>query len=290
MAHRLVIIFLLGLSPSLILAAPAGSPASHEDSAQAVISIIIDDLGINRELSERALHLPGDVTYAFLPHSRYGHDLALTAHRLGRESLLHLPMQAIDDRRIDAGALTEKQSRAEFLATLREDLRRIPYIRGVNNHMGSLLTQLPEQMHWLMEELARHKNLFFIDSRTTPRTIAYREAVDEGLQSLRRNIFLDNDTDVAAINHQFIKLLAIARINGSAVAIGHPYPETLAYLENILPALPLLGFRLLPASQLIAHKTLMAQHHGVKRLQTAGLQNLDDAPHKPSPVSTNRVP
>jgi polysaccharide deacetylase 2 family uncharacterized protein YibQ len=290
MAQRLVKILLLGMWPALIFAAPSTDASYHDESAEAVISIIIDDLGINHELSERALHLPGEVTYAFLPHSPYGHDLALEAHALKRESILHLPMQAIDDRRIDRGALTRQQSRAEFLATLREDLKRIPYIRGVNNHMGSLLTQMPDQMRWLMEELGRHDDMFFLDSRTTPLTVAYREAVHEGLPSLRRNIFLDNDTDATAINHQFIKLLAIARLKGSAVAIGHPYPETLTYLENMLPALPLLGIRLLPASQLIEHRTLMARQNRPKPLQTAELHTVNPDMDKTSPSSTNLVP
>ena len=156
--------------------------------------------------------------------------------------------------------------------------------------MGSLLTQKTEQMQWLMEELARHKDLFFVDSRTTPLTVAYRQAVHEGLHSLRRNIFLDNDTDIAAINRQFIKLLAIARLRGSAVAIGHPYPETLTYLENMLPALPLLGIRLLPASQLIEHKILMAQQNRSIPLQTAELQNIDPIIEKTSPTPVNLVP
>jgi len=290
MVQWLITILLLGLWSAISLAAPSAEVSYHDESAQAVITIIIDDLGINRELSERALHLPGDVTYAFLPRSRYGHELAVEAHALDREGILHLPMQAIDDRRIDQGALTQQQSRAEFLATLREDLQRIPYIRGVNNHMGSLLTQLPEQMQWLMEELARHKDLFFVDSRTTPMTVAYREAIHEGLPSLRRNIFLDNDTDIEAINHQFIKLLAIARIRGSAVAIGHPYPETLTYLENMLPALPLLGIRLLPASQLIEHKILMARQNRAKPLQTAELLHYDPAIEQASPTPANLVP
>jgi polysaccharide deacetylase 2 family uncharacterized protein YibQ len=278
----------LALWPAVLYAAP---PAPDPDaSAQPVICIIIDDLGINRARSERALYLPGAVTYAFLPHSRYGHDLALKAHALGRESILHLPMQPLDNRRVDAGALTRQQSRAQFLATLREDLRRIPYIRGVNNHMGSLLTQLPEQMHWLMEELARHKDLFFIDSRTTPHTVAYRQAIREGLPSLRRSVFLDNDTDIAAINHQFIKLLAVAHLRGFAVAIGHPYPETLTYLENMLPALPLLGIRLVPASRLIEYKPLMAQRQtGRMPLQTADVHGITSAP-RGSPSAANLVP
>jgi polysaccharide deacetylase 2 family uncharacterized protein YibQ len=290
MLRRFITILVLSLCPVCAYADATTNVQYPADSAQPVISIIIDDLGIDRTLGERALQLPGAVTFAFLPHSPHGQDLAMLAHEIDREGMLHLPMQAIDNRKVDTGALMQGQSRAEFLATLRNDLQQLPHIRGVNNHMGSLLTQLPEQMEWLMEELARHKDLFFIDSRTTPDTVAYRYAKYEGLPSLKRNVFLDNDTDIAAINRQFIRLLAIARLRGSAVAIGHPYPETLTYLENMLPALPLLGIKLLPASQLIEHKTLMAQRQ--KRsapLQTAELSNFTEAA-KTSPQSANRVP
>jgi polysaccharide deacetylase 2 family uncharacterized protein YibQ len=290
MIRRLVTISFLALWSTLLFAGPPRGNLPSESLNQPVICIIIDDLGIDRERGEQALELPGAVTYAFLPHSRYGHDLALRAHELGRESLLHLPMQAIDNRRVDEGALTRQQSRAQFLATLREDLQRIPYISGVNNHMGSLLTQLPEQMQWLMDELVRHKDLFFIDSRTTPHTVAYRQAIREGLPSLRRSVFLDNEANINAINGQFTRLLNIARQHGFAVAIGHPYPETLTYLEAILPTLPLLGIRLMPASQLIERKTLLAQRATrLMPLQTAGVQNIDPASESFTPA-VKRVP
>jgi polysaccharide deacetylase 2 family uncharacterized protein YibQ len=105
---------------------------------------------------------------------------------------------------------------------------------------------------------------------------------------LHRNVFLDNDISVAAINHQFMRLLAIARLQGSAVAIGHPYPETLTYLENMLPALPLLGIRLLPASELIELKTRLA-YRQLLPLQTAELNTLV-LPSQASPVPPILVP
>jgi len=245
------------------------------DSDQPVIAIIIDDLGIQRDLGQRALTISDNLTYAILPHSPYGTRMANQAYKLGKEVMLHLPMEALDHRRIDRGALTNAQDRKQFLQTLRDDLRRIPHVRGVNNHMGSQLTQQKQQMTWLMEELAQYNNLYFIDSRTTARSVGYQSALEQGLPTLKRNVFLDNNTDIAAINRQFKKLLNLARRYGSAVAIGHPYPETLTYLENMLPALPLLGVRLLPASQLIEHKTLIAKQRPITSpLQTAELLDI----------------
>ena len=288
MLPRLIVIYLLSLWSGSGYAAPAVSSPYPALSEQPAITIIIDDIGLHRARGDRALHLPGTLTYAILPHARYGQELAEIAHKLDKEIILHLPMQPLDNRRVDEGALSRFQSQQDFLATLRDDLQRIPYIRGVNNHMGSLLTQQPKQMHWLMQELARHDGLFFIDSRTSPNSIGYLQARRQGLPSLRRNIFLDNDTDTAAINRQFIKLLAIARLQGSAVAIGHPYPETLTYLENILPALPLLGIRLLPASELIEHKIRLAKHQPLP-LQTAELRTIV-LPSRASPAPPNLVP
>lgn len=255
---------------------------------QPAITIIIDDIGIYLGRGHRALHLPGALTYAILPHARHSRELAEMARNLGKEVILHLPMQPEDNRRVDEGALSQIQTRQQFITTLREDLQRIPYIRGVNNHMGSLLTQQNRQMHWLMQELSMHEGLYFIDSRTTPKSVGYQQAQRQGLASLRRNVFLDNDIDTVAINRQFIKLLSIARIRGTAVAIGHPYTQTLAYLENILPALPLLGIRLLPASELIAYKKRRNRPRPLP-LQTAELTPIV-LPSRASPLPPNLVP
>jgi len=288
MLQKLVTICLFVLWPGLVFSAPAINNPYPAPANQPVITIIIDDIGIHRDRGERALHLPGNLTYAFLPHANHGQQLAAMAHDMGKEVILHLPMQPVDNRRIDKGALTQQQTQLQFLETLRDNLQRIPHISGVNNHMGSLLTQQTEKMQWLMQELAAHEGLFFIDSRTSPNSVGYQQAQNQGLPSLRRNVFLDNNINIAAINRQFMKLLAIARRQGSAVAIGHPYPETLTYLENMLPVLPLLGIRLLPASELIDHKTLLARTQ-LPLIQTAELKAIDLA-GKTSPLPPNLVP
>ena len=288
MVPRLVAIYLLSLwSAWGHASAVLNSPYPAVDN-QPAVTIIIDDIGFYLGRGYRALHLPGALTYAILPHSPHGRELAEMAHRLDKEVILHLPMQPEDGRRVDRGALSQAQTRQQFLAVLRDDLQRIPYIRGVNNHMGSLLTQQNLQMQWLMRELSQHAGLYFIDSRTSPYSVGYQQARNQGLASLRRNVFLDNDTDTAAINRQFSRLLTLARRQGTAVAIGHPYPQTLAYLENILPALPLLGIRLLPASGLIAFKNRRKQPRP-PLLQTAGLMTVV-LPARASPLPPNLVP
>ena len=200
------------------------------------IAIIIDDLGHDLEQGRRAIGLPAAVTCAFLPGAPYSISLAESAFGRGKEIMLHLPMDSVDDRPLGPDGLTVGMTREQFMASLYRDLDAIPHIRGVNNHMGSLLTQLPDDMSWLMREL-RRRGLYFIDSRTTRATVAQRIAQSFGLATERRNLFLDNIPTKAAIDRQFDKLLRMARRRGRVIAIGHPYPETMAVLEGRLSRL-----------------------------------------------------
>ena len=128
------------------------------------IAIIIDELGDNLVNGLRAVRLSGDVTCSFLPFAPYTTGLARQAHFQDKEVMVHLPMDSLDDRRLGPGGLTVGMVRARFTQVLRADLKAVPYATGINNHMGSLLTQLPENMAWLMAELRRHP-LYFVDSR-----------------------------------------------------------------------------------------------------------------------------
>jgi len=200
------------------------------------IAIIIDDLGDNLVNGLRAVRLSGDVTCSFLPFAPYTKDLARQAHFQDKEVMLHLPMDSLDDRHLGPGGLKVGMLRDRFVKVLREDLRAVPYATGVNNHMGSLLTQLPENMEWLMTELQRYP-FYFVDSRTTRSTVARNYAMSWGIPSQKRDVFLDNRQTRPAIIRQFRRLLAIAKARGQAVAIGHPYDVTLDVLEEWLPRL-----------------------------------------------------
>jgi polysaccharide deacetylase 2 family uncharacterized protein YibQ len=227
------------------------TPATGAQPSSPAISIIIDDLGKTLADGRRALGLPGPVACAFLPRAAYTSELAIAANAAGKEVMLHLPMDSVDGRRLDAGAVTLDMTHREFVDTVEANLAAVPHVQGINNHMGSLLTRHPGHMLWLMQELQRRAPMFFVDSRTTVSTVARQVAHENGIPSTDRNVFLDNQLEAGEIEYQFDRLLRLARKYGSAVAIGHPHPQTLALLEQRLPSLKRQGIRLLPVAELI---------------------------------------
>lgn len=244
-------IFLL-LCLSGVARAASGLPeAGKTPETPAEIAIIIDDMGRQLTAGRRVIALPGPVACAFLPHGPYTDALARTAHVRDKEILLHLPMQAMDSRRLDAGGLRLDMTQRAFLSTLQDNLGRVPHVQGVNNHMGSLLTRHPGHMLWLMQALRDQGGLFFVDSRTSRHTIARRIAREQAVPSIERDVFLDDDVSVEAVREQFARLLRLARQQGSAVAIGHPHASTLQVLEAQLPRLSEQGVRLVPVSRLV---------------------------------------
>jgi len=214
------------------------------------VAIILDDLGDDYPRDVRALQLPGAITYAILPHTSYSLVLAQQAHVAGKEVMLHMPMSTISGRYPGPGSLTERMDYKQFLDTLKTNLQAIPFIKGLNNHMGSGLTKNPQAMQWFMQALSQTQ-LYFVDSRTTPDSIAEDMALAMGIPSLGRDVFLDRDRSQTAIRSQFDLLIRIATLHGQGVAIGHPYPSTLAVLDQQLPRLERLGIQLVPVSALL---------------------------------------
>lgn len=229
----------------------SGVGAAAAAVQQPVVSIIIDDLGRTLPEGLRAVRLPGPVACAFLPRSPYTRQLAIIAHARHKVVMLHLPMQALDYRRLDPGGLTLHMTHQDFVQTVRTDLADVPYATGINNHMGSLLTQHPGDMLWLMRLIHRHGGLFFVDSRTTAATVAEQMAMESHVPTTERNVFLDDNRSEASIRRQFERLIAFAETHGSAVAIGHPHPHTLAVLERMIPELRRRGVRLISIAAMI---------------------------------------
>lgn len=225
------------------------------------IAIIIDDIGDRHAEGLAAVALPGPVACAFLPHTPHARELALRAHENGKEVMLHLPLQALHDKALGPGAITLHTTETEFRRTLAENLLAIPHVRGVNNHMGSLLTLHPGHMTWLMQSLAAQGGLFFVDSYTHVNSIALAMAQERGVPAARRDVFLDNIAEHDAIAVQFERLVRLARERGSAIGIGHPYPETMQFLAEILPTLELdFGVTLVPVSTLLEKPSLPDAH------------------------------
>ena len=246
---------------SLLLAVPTTQAAE----TPARIAIIIDDLGYQLEAGERTVALPGPVACAVLPLTPRGEHLAEEAWRNGKEVLLHLPLEAQTATQPEPGGLELDMSRQQLAATFDEAFYAVPYAIGVNNHRGSLLTRHPGHMRWLMEEIRGRGGLFFVDSFTTHESVALKLARESGVPAIRRDVFLDNDRAPAQISKQFERLKRLAKARGLAVAIGHPYPETLTLLEEELPRLADEGIELIKLSLLVSLQVEQRAAAGVRR-------------------------
>jgi polysaccharide deacetylase 2 family uncharacterized protein YibQ len=229
----------------LLQAAPTAAIA-----AAPIVAIIIDDLGYNHVQGKRAIDLPAELTYAVIPDTHHATTLARYANDAGKEVMIHLPMENNANLPMSRIALTSGLTREDFQTVLDNALSRVPFARGINNHMGSTLTQQPQAMSWLMDSV-KLRQLFFVDSRTTPKTIASSMAMQKNIHTASRDIFLDNERNLYAIDIQFRKMIRMARHKQSIVAIGHPYPATLEYLELALPMLASEGIRIVPVSEVI---------------------------------------
>ncbi|WP_120995047.1 divergent polysaccharide deacetylase family protein [Pseudomonas sp. T3] len=225
---------LCGVVSSGLQAAPA--PRDKLPDSAPKLTLIIDDVGQNLAEGRRVIALDGPVALAVLPDTPHAAQLARLAHRAGKPVMLHLPMAPATGPYSWSPGLDE----ATLQSRLQAALGRVPYAEGVNNHMGSRMTERSAPMHSLMQSLQR-RHLFFVDSRTTPRTQAAAMAQQTQLASLSRDIFLDDDPRPEAIARQFRSAIALAREQGSVVMIGHPRPSTLRVLERELPKLSAAG-------------------------------------------------
>ncbi|MDH5393299.1 MAG: divergent polysaccharide deacetylase family protein [Gammaproteobacteria bacterium] len=235
-------------------------------NATSFLSLIIDDIGHNYNDGNTALSLPGKITYALLPYSAHATALSAIGLKNNKEFILHSPMQSIDNRLITRHTLHIHMSEQQFTQQFHAQLDQFPFIKGINNHMGSLLTRHPGYMDLLMRELKDNRNLFFLDSRTSERSVALQIASEHDVPTLKRDVFLDNDPSLQAINRQLDQAIRIAKTNGYAVVIGHPYPSTLNVLQKRLPELEKSDIKLITASSLI---TKLQEHDNEKSTDTA---------------------
>lgn len=226
------------------------SATSSAVAKSAQVAIIIDDIGY-RQSDAAALTLPGAITFAILPHTPYGKTLALQAYSKKNDVILHIPMEAENGKKLGPGALTIQMNEQSIRHELSLAFAEIPFAIGMNNHMGSKLTKLYTPMMWTMRFL-KERNLIFIDSVTTNKTKAEKIALQLGVPTAHRQIFLDNELTREYIDKQFMQLIDHAQQFKSAVAIAHPHPETILALNRLIPLLAELDIDLVPISTLIS--------------------------------------
>ena len=213
-------------------------------------ALVIDDLGQDLEAARQLVQMPYPITFAVLPHLEHSAATAEAAHRAGREVMLHLPMEPDSAARPGPGEIRVGMSRAEVVRLVDEDLRSVPFVAGVNNHMGSRATADERLMKVVIEALAERR-LFFVDSRTTAQSVALEVARRRGVPATYRSVFLDDVETVPYTLGQLREFLRAIETQDAALAIGHPHPTTLAALERFLPELERHAVRMVPASQLL---------------------------------------
>jgi uncharacterized protein len=215
------------------------------------VAIIIDDVGYDRSLAEKFIGLNAALTLAILPNSPHQQTIARMAQAQGLEIMLHLPMEPLEypDVNPGPGALLTSMSPDELIAALEENLQAVPYVKGVNNHMGSKLTAQSEQVYQVFSVLKR-RGLYFIDSRTTEASVCQPSARLLQLPFAQRDVFLDHVQDAAFIRKQIQELVRLAKRKGEALGIAHPHPTTYAVLRELLPELRR-QVELVPASRLV---------------------------------------
>jgi len=190
------------------------------------IALIIDDIGGSRSRARHFLKLKEPITYSILPRLSHSQDLACEIHDHGHEIMLHQPMEPYNSR-LDPGpgALYVGDGADRIAGVMEENIAHAPFATGVNNHMGSRFTSSEREMKEALKAVEK-SGLFFVDSLTSSRSVAYKTARRFHMAAAARNIFLDNDHNEALILSQLFKLRRHALRYGSAIGIGHPFPQT----------------------------------------------------------------
>lgn len=228
--------------------------ASPMVDGRPAIAVVMDDLGLNRRGTAALNQLKAPLTLSFLPYAGALEQQAQAGRAAGHELMLHLPMEPAGHEWPGPNALLSGLAPRDMVTRLRTQLLSFGGFVGINNHMGSLLTAERGPMALVMAEL-RARGLLFLDSRTTAQSVAAHEARRAGVAHAVRDVFLDNDTDLAAIRRQLALTEQIARRRGSAVAIGHPHDATIEALRGWLPTLEQRGFVLVPISTIVARQS-----------------------------------
>jgi Uncharacterized protein conserved in bacteria len=220
------------------------------------VAIIIDDIGYDLGPVRELLKVDADITFAILPLCSHSREAAEMLHKAHRETLLHLPMEpnSYPKEKPGNGALFTDMNSEELIFQLEKDLASVPYVSGVNNHMGSKFMADEEKLVLIFNKLKKNK-MFFIDSRTTANTKASAAAEQVNIQMASRKVFLDNNRNYKEI----YKILMDTAQNSSdaspVIIIGHPYPETIRAVKDASRVLREKGILIVPVSKLIKGKS-----------------------------------
>lgn len=216
------------------------------------VAIIIDDIGYDLGPVRELLKIDADITFAILPLCSHSREAAEMLHKAHRETLLHLPMEpnSYPKEKPGNGALFTDMNSEELIFQLEKDLASVPYVSGVNNHMGSKFMADEGKLVLIFNKLKK-KKMFFIDSRTTVNTQASAAAEKANIQMASRKVFIDNDRDYNEIYKKLLEVTQNSSDVSPVIIIGHPYPETIRAIKDASRVLREKGILIVPVSKLI---------------------------------------
>lgn len=244
--HKLTVLFSCEKEGVKIARKPVSQPGANK------VALIVDDMGYSLEAINELCSIGRPLTIAIIPYSPLASEIATISRQHGLEVILHLPLEAINTNEgsHSKGMITAEMSEDEVIAIVEKNLDQVPYIRGVNNHMGSKITADSQLMNIILERL-KNRDLFFIDSRTTSSSVAYDIAQSLNIPSAYRHIFLDGELNESYIKGQLIELFLRAQKNGFALGICHPTKETLKVLKESFHLVDEYGLEPVLASQIV---------------------------------------
>ncbi len=231
--------------------APGYAAMLAEHPAGPKLALIIDDMGFSRPVTQRFLDLQIPITFSILPRLPLSVSVAEMIHGQGHEIMLHQPMEPLQsDVDPGPGAVYLKDSGRQIERVIADNIAELPYLAGANNHMGSRFTRSQQHVCHALK-VVRSRSLYFVDSLTTRRSKAFQAAQQMDIPSLQRNMFIDPVADAALTFKQLCRLKLRAVTRGSAIGIGHPYPETLRGLRHFLKCNAFQGVELVYISHLL---------------------------------------
>jgi hypothetical protein len=242
--------FVLPAEPPAVV---AGAEPAAKKAPRGEVALIMDDMGNSMETLQSLIDLGRPVTVSVLPYSAHAAETARVARANGLEVLLHLPLESVNNHEAMAnteGMIVATMTEPAIVAAFEASYDRVPFASGTNNHMGSRFTAEPDLMRAILRPI-KERGLFFVDSRTTARTVAIDEARKMGILAAQRDVFLDADEDRGRIRGRLIELFQKARKKGRAVGICHPFPETLEVLKSSFALLDSYNLEAVPVSRLV---------------------------------------
>lgn len=243
-------------TPPATAAMGAGEPTWQRNaipappfSGQPQIAIVIDDLGLDRDRTARAIALDGPVTLSFLAYASDLPNQTAAARKAGHELIVHVPMDPIIRPKYVSQTGGATPAHAELLRRLRWDLSRFTGYVGVNNHLGNGLSSDSDSTQTVIAEL-KSRGLLFLDSHVAGAGIL-KAAAREGVPAVTRDVLLDDDVTASSVTERLADLEKIARQQGTAIAIGHPHDFTLDALKVWIASLPAKGLQLVPLTAVV---------------------------------------